>query len=53
MTEQDIGYLKQLLIKMELGLSLLRDGKEIPAYAKFQGVRDNISKFINSSREKK
>ena len=47
MKEQEVESLKQILIKVENGLFLLRDGKEIPAYAKFQGVRDNIVSFIN------
>ena len=51
MTDQEIEFLKQTVIKIEIGLSLLRDGKEIPAHAKLQGVRDNMIRFINQQKE--
>jgi hypothetical protein len=37
--------LKNILIKFETAKLLIRDGKEIPAYEKMQGIGDNINKL--------
>ena len=48
MEEIDIEkYLQSILLKFRIGMSLLRDGKEIPAHEKLQGVSDNISALLN------
>lgn len=40
-------YVRRVLFKVEIVKSLLKDGKEIPAYEKLQGVYDNLAALIH------
>ena len=41
------NYIRRVLIKVEIAKSLLKDGKEIPAYEKLQGVYDNLAALVH------
>jgi len=46
-----IQILRRILEKFNVARRLLIDGKEIPAYKKFQGVYDNLEKLVSLLEE--
>lgn len=46
-------YIRHVLFKVEVVKSLLKDGKEIPAYEKLQGVYDNLAALLHYLQQEK